>query len=155
MEIVEKAPVVVVGLPVRASWRELWVEMPKVWREFIVKYAEIEDRLGETFVDVSHDKVGAEYLQLVSTQVAKVRRIPDGMQAVEIPAQRYIHHKHVGPIENIAESFGNMYDWAREYGHSVGELKLDFGYTADGDELEHDSYIGLHPMAQWRYVEAV
>lgn len=143
MEIVELEALTVVGLPVRARWQELWVEMPKAWREFAAKHTAIEYRSSDTFIDVSLEKSGDEYLQLICTRVSRVGRVPNGMRAIEIPAQRYVYYRHVGPARTIAESFGKMYDWAREYGHPVGEFKVDIGYTLQGDETEHDLYIGV------------
>ncbi len=154
MEIVEAGAISVTGFPVRAKWQELWVEMPETWQEFIARHAEIEHQVRGVFVDVSLDKIGNEYLQLVGTQVSQVAHIPAQMKAVEIPPQRYIRYRHVGPVSGIAESFGRMYEWARKHGHDVGEFKLDFGYTAEGGESEHDLYVGLLPLKAWREVGA-
>lgn len=155
MKIIEKEALTVIGIPVKAKWQELWRDMPVAWREFFSRHTEIEYRYGDAFVDISLDKVGDEYLQLICTEVSRVKRIPDGMRAIEIPAQSYIYHRHVGPVTGIAESFGKMYDWAHDSEHTAGEFKIDVGYTAEGDESEHDLYIGLLPVKEWRDVEAV
>lgn len=152
MEIVELDELTMVGDPVRAGWRELWVEMPKAWQHFIARHHEIEVRNGVTFADVSLEKVDDAYLQLISARVSRVQRIPDGMRAVEIPAQPFIHFKHVGPVTEIAASFGKMYEWARENGHAAGDFKVDFGYTAEGDERAHDLYVALLPQKPWREI---
>lgn len=150
MEIIERDALTVVGLPVRATWETLWTEMPKAWQQFIDRHTEIAHPVGETFVDVSLDKNGDEYLQLVGAPVTQVTRIPEGMHAIEIPAQPYIHHRHVGPTTGIADTFGRMYDWAEQHGHDAGTFKLDVGYTAEGDEREHDLFVGLRPEKAWR-----
>lgn len=155
MEIIEKQALIVVGLPVRANWPELYIEMPKAWELFRARYTEIAYRQDGTFVDVSLDKIGEEYLQLVCTRVSQVGPIPSGMRAIKIPAQQYVHHRHIGPIISIAESFGRIYDWAREHGHPVSQLKVDSGYTVEGDELEHNLYVGLLPRKQWHDVQVV
>lgn len=143
MKIVHMNAMRVVGIPVEATWENLWIEMPKTWRDFIARHTEIQHRCENTFLDVSVDRRGDMYLQLICAQVTHIEEIPEGMRAIEIPSQRYIHYQHVGPVEAIAESFGKMYDWAHEHGYSVGEFKIDKGYTAEGEELEHDLYIGL------------
>ena len=154
MEIVEREALTVIGLPVRAAWKDLWNEMPDAWQHFIGRRAEIDDAVSETFIDVSLEKNEGEYLQRVGAQVAQVRHIPEGMSAVEIPAQPYTHHKHEGPADGIAETFGAMYDWAQQHQQPAGDFKLDAGYTASGGEREHDLFIGLLPEKGWRDLKA-
>lgn len=154
MKIIEQSAVVVVGLPVRATWRALWTEMPRAWQQFIARRAEVAHPADTCFMDVSLSKTEDAYLQLVCRQVSEVDRIPPGMMAVEIPAQPYIYHRHVGPPPEIAGTFGQMYAWAREQGYEAGAFKLDRGYTVAGDEREHDLYIGLLPEKRWREVQA-
>lgn len=152
MEIVERDALIVVGLPVRATWQELWVEMPRFWQTFKSRYEEIAHRVGDTFVDVSLEKKADEYVQLICSEVSLTNRIPSDMIAVEIPSQRYIYHRHVGPTKGIATTFGMMYDWARSQGHDAGEFKLDRGYTSRGDENEHDLFVGLAPEKSWHEI---
>lgn len=153
MRIAELEAMTVVGLPVRAKWQELWTEVPAAWRALFARLGEIEHRQGERLVDVSLDMSGDEYLQLVCAPVSKVVHVPQGMWAVEIPAQRYVRFRHVGPAPDIADSFGRMYEWAEEHGHAAGEFKVDIGYTVQGDENEHDLHIGLLPPTPWRLIQ--
>lgn len=152
MDIVDRGSMIVIGIPIRANWKDLWVDVPEAWREFVRRHAEVRHPVGETFYDTSLEKNGDEYVQLVGSHVSKVDRIPAGMHAVEISAQQYIHHTHEGPTKAIAETFGTMYEWARQNGEPAGEFKLDSGYTVAGDELQHDLFIGLLPEKGWREV---
>ncbi|GAB3033114.1 GyrI-like domain-containing protein [Bowmanella dokdonensis] len=150
MEVIEHPKLLVVGLPVMANWHELWQKMPRAWQTLFARQEEIPHRRG--CLDCSLDKREEQYLQLVGCQVSRLRPVPPQMQAVEIPAQRYLHHTHLGPTSAIAETFGLMYEWASVHGLQVGEFKLDRGYRADGRETEHDLYIGLNPVKPWREV---
>lgn len=152
MTLVDRGPMTVVGLPIRAVWDDLWTEVPKAWETLFARLAEIQHRLDDRLIDVSLTKTGNEYLQLVGAHVSQVRRIPEGMCAVSIPPHRFIYNRHVGPVQDIAESFGTMYAWAREHAHSAGAFKVDIGYTVDGDELEHDLYIALAPDPTWQFL---
>ncbi len=143
MKIVEKAALTVVGIPVRAAWDELWVEMPRVWKEFMARHAEIDCRVSDRFIDVTLEKDGEQYSQLICVEVSSVGALPDGMISLEIPAQRYIHHQHLGPTPGIAASYGKIYDWARDNNHAADEFKIDRGYTSRGDELEHDLFVRI------------
>ena len=155
MRLVNKDALLVVGVPVRASWNDLWTEMPKAWRQFIGRQSAIANPVGDTFLDISLEKSGDNYLQLIGRQVSQVAAVPNDMHAVEIPPQSYIYHKHVGVTSEIAATFGKMYDWAKQQGYDASSFKLDIGYTASGDEHEHELYVGLAPEVKWRKLREV
>lgn len=141
MEIVERGPFHVVGIEVVAPWSELWMEVPKAWSILRARAAEIPGRTGEVFVDVSVEEREGVYRQVVGAEVGAVGDVPDGMVAIEIPAQRYLHYRHEGTLEAIAESFGKMYAWGREHGVVLDAFKLDVGYTRSGEDDGHDLYV--------------
>lgn len=143
MKIVQKAPFKVVGIKVVANWEDLWVEMPKAWQKFISRHQEIQRRVSKTFIDISLDKEGQTYTQLIGSEVSDFEAIPEGMVGIEIPAQTYIHYRHEGPVKEIAASFGKMHAWADENRYAVDDFKVDIGYTEEGQEQEHDLFIRL------------
>lgn len=154
MKIVEKEGLLVIGLPVRAAWRELRTQMPKAWRELFARASEIEHHKADFFMDVALGVENGKYLQLVGAEVAQVGRVPDGMIAVNIPTQQYIQYQHLGHLAGIADSFGEIYDWAKEQGYATAEFKLDIGYTAAGNEALHDLYVATHPSKEWKLIKA-
>lgn len=154
MEIINKDRLWVIGMPVTASWDDLWVEMPKAWKRFFDRHAEITDVVGDRFIDVSLHQDDDRYLQLVGVEVSEIGLVPQNMQAVDIPAQSYIHHTHVGAVSDIAGTFGDMYDWAKRGEARAGSFKLDIGYSAGGDERTHELYIGILPETPWKKVES-
>jgi predicted transcriptional regulator YdeE len=133
----------VVGLQVSATWKDLWVVMPEKWKEFIARHEEIPNRKADPFLDISLDKQGPQYIQMICSEVSETSGIPDGMVGLTIPSQKYVHYRHVGPAAGIAESFGLMYDWAKENGITVDGFKVDKGYAKEGKENEHDLYIRM------------
>lgn len=143
MELIEKETLILVGLPVAAHWRDLWVEMPKAWRTLFSRVDEIPHRTSEALVDASLHQEGEYYKQLVGARVSRVEHLPEGMEAVEIPAQRYLHHRHEGSLADIAQTFGRMYEWAAENFIDVSDFKIDIGYTAGASETFHDLHLGL------------
>ena len=154
MEITNKDRMWVVGMPITAPWDDLWVEMPKAWKRFFDRHAEITDVVGDGYMDVSLRQDDDQYLQLVGAEVAEVGFVPQNMQAIEIPAQSYIHYRHNGAVSDIAGSFGRMYDWAERRGERAGTFKIDVGYSAGGDERDHDLFVGLLPETPWRELES-
>lgn len=143
MDIVELGAMIVVGLEVRASLRGLWREVPRAWDALFARAAEIAHRSGPTFLDVSVDVQDGIHRQVVGAQVARAGEVPDGMTALEIPARRYLYHRHEGPLTGIAASFARMHLWAQAKGMSTGHLKLDVGYTRGFTETAHDLYLAL------------
>lgn len=143
MEIVEKPTFKVVGLLVESDWEGLWVDVPKAWDTLLARQAEIQHRSSPVFMDISLGKNGDRYTELVCAEVTSVEHVPDGMVAREIPGQRYLHQQHVGELSGIAESFGELYEWAGDNDLPIDDFLIDAGYTSDAQEQTHDLYIRL------------
>lgn len=141
MEIIERDSFTVIGIEVEAPWDELHEKMPKTWQEFKNRLDELSDRKSDVMMDISLDVTDGRYTQLIGVEVEKSAAVPDGMEKVEIPTQSYIYHQHEGDLSGIAESFGKMYDWAKEREIGTGEFKIDCGYRKDGTETEHALFI--------------
>lgn len=141
MEIIERDSFTVIGIEVEAPWDELHEKMPKTWQEIKNRLDELSDRKSDVMMDISLDVTDGRYTQLIGVEVEKSASVPDGMEKVEIPAQRYIYHQHEGDLSRIAESFGKMYDWAKEREIETEEFKIDYGYQKDGTETEHALFI--------------
>jgi len=150
MDLMEREGLTVVGLPVETRWDALWVEVPKAWKRLLERHDEIESRASDIFVGVSLAKIGSVHHELVGAEVSSLGCVPEGMLAVEIPAQRYVNAIHDGPAIEIADTFGQMHGWARQRGLFLGAFKLDFGYTEAGGERSHDLFVGLLPETPWR-----
>ena len=141
MEIVRKSALKVVGLPVHAPSDQRWIEMPKAWKTFFARSDDIAHRVGETFIDITLGRREGVSDELLCSEVSEIGRVPEEMIALEIPAQSYLHHRAAGPAHSIASAHGEMLAWARANGCSLDEFKLDFGYTKDGSENEHELYV--------------
>lgn len=144
---------IVAGLWVQAQWQQLWEEVPKAWRQLFERLAEREDLRAGPFMDVSLGVVDSKYLELVGVRVSEEAQLFPGLKAIRIPAQRLLHHQHVGPVTGIAGTFGAMEAWARQQGLKLSEFKLDLGYTPAGEETAHDLYVGLQPETAWRHLD--
>ncbi len=141
MEIVRKAAFKVVGLPVRVADDQRWIEMPKAWKALFARAEEIPHCAAPAFVEVTVAKGEGASDEIVGCEVSEIDRVPEGMTALEIPAQTYLHHRHAGPPHAIATAYGEMLTWARRNHCALGGFKLDFGYTRDGAGSAHDLYV--------------
>lgn len=143
MKIIHKDSFKVVGIKVIAGWDELWEEMPRAWLNFFKRSGDIKNKVNNTFIDISLDKRDDKYTQLICAEVSEFGDIPSDMEVVTVPKQQYIYHRHTGTLQEIASSFGKMYDWAAEHEHDAGDFKIDVGYTKDRSESGHDLFVRI------------
>ncbi|MEX0610233.1 MAG: GyrI-like domain-containing protein [Balneolaceae bacterium] len=141
MKIIEKPSLLVTGIIVHANWKQLWNEMPKAWESFFELYESIENKMNSNFMDISLGIENETYSQLICVEVSEHEAAPEQMINYVVPLKKYIHHKHTGKLEGIAESFGKMYTWGKKQKLNTTEFKLDVGYSLSGDENSHDLFI--------------
>lgn len=146
MKIVTKPSFEMIGIEVRAHWKELFEKMPEAWGRLFAAAGRIPHRKTGDFLEVSRSVENDVYTQLIGAEVEDGSKIPEGMKAVEIPEQQYIFHEHDGPVRDIASSFGSMYEWAKSENLMATEFKLDIGYKPPlqpGKEEHHKLYIQI------------
>jgi predicted transcriptional regulator YdeE len=115
--------------------------MPKAWDTLRGRLAEIPNRNDAPLVDICLDRDGEHYVQVVGAEVSSVDTVPEGMVAIEIPTQQYIWYRHTGELQEIADSFGAIYEFSKRNGYLADEFKLDIGYTPDSSIQPHDLYV--------------
>lgn len=143
MQVVYKDTFTVVGILVEGTWDELPLKMRAGWQDFYEKASAIPYSMGDAALDISLNEDEGMYTQLICMEVSRVDEAPPGMVAREIPAQEYIYYRHQGDVTQIAESFAKMYEWAAAEGYVALDFKVDRGYTAQGNETEHDLYLAI------------
>ncbi|MGH3423840.1 MAG: GyrI-like domain-containing protein [Nocardioidaceae bacterium] len=141
MEIVRRPEQRVIGVQVEAGFADLATLVPQALVRVVDRADELPALPDGALVEHSEDLGGGRYRETVGALGASGDRVPDGMASVPLPAGGWVHHRHVGPVAQIAEGFGVIYDWARSEGLPLGRLKLDVGYSADGTPMPHDLYI--------------
>lgn len=144
MEIVELGETVVVGIEVVADFGQLRSEMPAAWRELFSRQDELPASGKGVFVEASNHLGDGRYRETIGA-VAVVADIPvpDGMAVAVLPGGRFVHHRHDGSMATITGGFQAIYDWAAEQGLTLGNRKLDVGYTADGVQQPHELYVDI------------
>lgn len=143
MQVTEKEGFHVIGIEVVSDWKGLHQEMPIKWKLFKERVHEIKGRHNDKMMDMSLECDGERYKQLIGVEVDDTTDIPPGMVKRMIPAQTYIHHRHTGTLKDISQTFGQMYQWAKENGYEAGDFKIDDGYSSHGDDEGHDLYIQI------------
>ena len=144
MEIVELGETAVIGIEVVAYFGQLRSEMPAAWRELFSRQDELPASGTGVFVEASNHLGDGRYRETIGA-VAVVAEVPvpDGMAMALLPSGRFVHHRHDGSVATIAGGFQTIYDWAAEQGLTLGNRKLDVGYTADGVQQPHELYVDI------------
>ena len=143
MQVVQREDTYVVGLRVSAHFSQLNRLVPSLWQELFARREELPETPGEPFVEASVELGDGLYRETVGVALHAQGPAPTGMVLAHVPAGRFVHHRHVGPVEDIARGFQAIYDWSAEQDLTLGSLKLDFGYTVGGSEPHHDLFIDV------------
>jgi len=145
IEIIRVAPRKVVGIKVSARAENLCDELHRSWLILRERAHEIPHRVNDHFIDLSLGQKNGNQVRFIGAEVTEVCQPPEGMTDLQVPHQTYLHSRHDGPVEEIAHSFGAIYQWARTNGVVVEEFKIDEGYTLDAREAHHELYVRVIP----------
>ncbi|WP_069130374.1 GyrI-like domain-containing protein [Rhodohalobacter halophilus] len=141
MKVVTLPKITLIGIEVKAHWKELHQKMPEAWEKLFTRKGELSNRTTDTYTEISANVMDEIYTQIVGAEVEPGRPVPAGMTSLQIPKQSYLHFHHTGPLTEIAGSFGKMYRWAEENRIAADEFKIDRGYLPGLPDSPHDLYI--------------
>jgi len=105
-KIVEREAFHVVGITQRFTPGKI-DGIPALWDRFVLRAAEVTDAVPGVHYGVGvEDRRDGEpgFLYTAGTGVSAVTRVPQGMNAVEIPAGRYAVFTHKGPVTHLART---------------------------------------------------
>jgi hypothetical protein len=134
MEIIERVPHHLVGPSLTANLGELPEVVGRVWRRAF----ELADSEDTVFAELSEDPGDGTRVIVVGRLVSEPTE-----DSTFVPGGRWVHHTHEGPVADIGDSYGAMYEFADVQGEVVGTLTLDVGYEPDGSENVHQLYLQL------------
>ncbi len=143
MEKLLKEGFTAIGVIVKQDWEGLIREMPVKWDMFKNRVSQINHRKNNVMMDISLEEHNGMYTQFICTEVGENSGVPKGMKVRNIPSHHYLHQVHEGSLVGIAETFGRMYRYGKANGIKLGNMKLDVGYTIEGEEKVHDLYIQI------------
>ncbi|MFC0011450.1 GyrI-like domain-containing protein [Devosia nitrariae] len=155
VELVRLEPITVIGLRVEAPWNQLFEAVPDAWRQLFRRADDLRRFMSQkqSFLEVSVDVRDGVYTELVGVQAQNApAACPVEMRRLDIPAGEWLHLVHTGPLAGIADGFSALYAHAETAGLAVSDVKLDFGYTAAGEDRPHDLYLSLksNDAPRWR-----
>ena len=145
MEIIRVVPRQVIGIKVSAPAEQLCAALHQAWLILRERAQEIQHRVNDHFIDLSLGYRNGIHTRIIGAEVSAICQVPEGMTALEVPHQTCLHCRHDGPVDEIASSFGAIYQWARTNGVVGEEFKIDEGYTLDAREAHHELYVRVIP----------
>ncbi|WP_372906511.1 GyrI-like domain-containing protein [Rhodohalobacter sp.] len=143
MKVVTLPEITLIGIEVKAHWKELHQKIPAAWEQLFTRKEELTNGTTDTYTEISVNVKDEIYTQIEGAEVKTGQLVPAGMTSLQIPKQSYLHFHHTGPLTEIAESFGKMYQWAEENRMAADEFKVDRGYLPGLPDSPHDLYIRI------------
>jgi predicted transcriptional regulator YdeE len=141
MKVVTLPEITLIGIEVKAHWKELHQKMPEAWEQLFTRKEELTNRTTDTYTEISVNVKDEIYTQIVGAEVKAGQPVPSGMTSLQIPKQTYLHFHHNGALAQIADSYGKMYDYADKSDLITNEFKIDRGYLPGLPDSPHDLYI--------------
>lgn len=152
MEIVERDEIVVIGIEVVANFGQLHSAVPAAWHELFSRQDELPGTGTGVFVEASTHLGEGSYREVIGVVAVGAEvtvpatvpvTVPEGMAVAIIPGGKFVHHRHDGSEATIATGFQAIYDWAADQQLTLGNHKLDVGYTDDGGQHPHELYVDV------------
>ncbi|MGY8625516.1 MerR family transcriptional regulator [Chromobacterium violaceum] len=80
-------------------------DIPAMWQRFLEREHEIADARPGSSYGLCQPLPDGGWRYLAALQTAPDAPVPDGMAAVDVPAQRYARFRHVGPVSGLPATF--------------------------------------------------
>ena len=98
-------------------------EIPKLWDEFVPRMAEVSRASDLSFgVEFDADGPPGSFRYIAAMQANEDAPPPEGMEAHEIPAGKYLVYTHKGPLSTFAATCSRVYrELFPNSGHTWGK----------------------------------
>ncbi|NRD79309.1 effector binding domain-containing protein [Bacillus sp. BRMEA1] len=154
IQVVEKGEIKVVGI----SWNGNISQkdtIPGLFHVMERRLNEITNKTEEyVFIAPFHSRE-TEITYYVTAPVEKLEQIPEGMVGFTIPRKNYVFATHKGKLEEIENTYKQIFCWMNEYGyeqdHSALSLEI---YKEENIEpnRDEDKHIEIYlPVKAYKY----
>lgn len=123
----------IAGLQARFT-AETRVEIPKLWERFDQLRSKLSNTVGAEAFGVCRacDEQGFEYL--AGVEVKAGAELPEGVESMLLPAQRYAIFTHHGPAPELSHTFNAIHSkWLPNSGHRPAQAPSFERYTKEFD----------------------
>ncbi|ARU59863.1 hypothetical protein CBW65_01425 [Tumebacillus avium] len=117
---IEQQEKMFIGMKFAGPFHVLPVEMPKLWKEFLSRVAEIPHAIEGVYYDISdEDFTHHIHTEYIAVEVERFETIPYGMLAFTIPARRFLTVTHQGPMSKVPDTYTQLFGWMKENGYEL------------------------------------
>lgn len=112
-----------IGLSFSGNFQALVAEMPKLWTAFLQRQPEIP-LVVQPLVryDISNENHTYQmYTEYIAVEVERFEQIPVGMIGFTVPERTYARFTHTGSMEQVQNTYQQVFQWLQEQGHRVDE----------------------------------
>jgi AraC family transcriptional regulator len=149
IQVVTLQPKKVVGIGWTGPYSELH-HIPKLFDELAGREQDIQKRKGTSYICPFHDRK-TDFTYYVTVEVEAFDHVPEGMVALDLPAQTYASTTFHGHAKDVQEAYVTVFRWMEEQGYKKDyhALSLEIYHEEDEeinrseDERKFDLYVPL------------
>ncbi|MCF7910968.1 MAG: AraC family transcriptional regulator [Candidatus Cloacimonetes bacterium] len=151
VKIVEKEAFKVIGLKVVTTQKKNTI--PQLWDKFNARWQDVKNIAQEGVcvgicpsVDDKDFDENTEFAYIAGMIVKNFTEVPEGMETLEIPAQKYAVATHKGPLDKLHDTYHYLYaEWLKDSDYEFcpsAEIEwYDDRFIFNSPESEFDIYI--------------
>jgi AraC family transcriptional regulator len=116
IQVIEKKEMKVVGISWNGNYSE-FKEIPRLFNVMEERLEEIDFQTEEPILVAPFHSRETEFTYYVTKPVEKIETIPVGMVGFTIPSKNYCVSTHNGRLEEVENTYHQMFMWMKEYGY--------------------------------------
>ncbi|WP_180960168.1 GyrI-like domain-containing protein [Neobacillus cucumis] len=116
VKVIEKEEIKVVGLPWTGTYGEAKT-LPSLFNKMEERLEEVACLTNEPVVIAPFHSRETEFTYYVTKPVQKIEDVPEGMVGFTIPRKNYVVTTHKGRLEEVENTYHQLFTWMKEYGY--------------------------------------
>jgi len=114
MQLKEREPFTIVGIPINTSVQNASKDCPKVWGEFIPRAEEIKNPKGKIMYSVCKETSGCDFRYTAGMESDEAA--PEGMIIEKVPKEKWAVYEHKGKIDKLNETYAFIMEDMKKQG---------------------------------------
>ncbi|MCM3726901.1 GyrI-like domain-containing protein [Neobacillus cucumis] len=116
IRVIEKEEIKVVGIAWTGTYSEVKT-IPNLFNKMEDRLEEVSCLTNEPVVIAPFHSRETEFTYYVTKPVRKIENVPEGMVGFSIPRKNYVCTTHKGSLEEVENTYQQMFNWMKEYGY--------------------------------------
>src|SRR4051794_16927226 len=116
IQVIEKEEMKVVGISWNGAYSQLST-IPSLFYKMVKRLEEVSFKTKEPVLIAPFHSRETEITYYVTTPVEEIAEIPEGMVGFTIPTKNYVFTTHKGSLEEVENTYLQMFAWMKDYGY--------------------------------------